>query len=92
MLKIYPVVNSIIGATLDRRDVRKYASRGVKKSENVFYRKLVAESGESSNDIKTIVKNWKKAYNANMKKNLMISELNDKICVATGSIIDKILR
>ena len=57
MLKIYPRINSVIGATLDRYDVRKCATRGVKKSENVFYSKLVAESGESSNNLVTIAKN-----------------------------------
>ena len=92
MLKIYPRLNSVIGATLDRMDVRRYASRGVKTSENVFYSRLTAESGDSSNNPKTIVKNWKRAYDANLKKNLMIADLNKKICISTSDILDKILR
>lgn len=92
MLKIYPRINSVIGATLDRYDVRRCATRGVKKSENVFYSKLVAESGESSNNLVTIAKNWRRAYKANLKKNMMIENLNKTICQSTGSLIDKILR
>lgn len=77
MIKIYPRVNSIIGATLDRAYVRCHDGKCRDEISKQFYQSLVAESGVPTNNLVTIFKNWKKAYNANLKKNMMISKIND---------------
>lgn len=77
MIKIYPRVNSVIGATMDRLYVRRYNEKNTDIISKKFYEKLVAESGSSTNNLVTIFKNWKKAYNANLRKNMMISKINE---------------
>ena len=77
MIKIYPRVNSVIGATMDRIYVRRHNGKSTDAISNRFYEKLVSESGSSTNNLVTMFKNWKKAYNANLKKNVMISKIND---------------
>ncbi len=77
MIKIYPRLNAIIGATKDRRDVRRFKNGASNEINERFYRCLVNESGPSTNNPIKMLKRWKKAYDANMKKFTMIDNIKD---------------
>lgn len=79
MIKIYPRINAAIGATMDRIDVRKLSGRTLVREDDMFYKNLVNESGASSNNPLKMLKNWKKAYSANLRKNIMICNLNEQM-------------
>ena len=78
MIKITPRINSAIGATLDRLYVRKCARGNYKNMDQRFYDCLVKESGPSTNNLKKIASGWKKAYFANLKRNMMIYNLRNQ--------------
>lgn len=76
MIKIYPRINSVIGATLDRIDVRKYSSKEhLDEINDKFLKSIVNESGPLSNNPITMCKHWAKAYHANLKKQMMIDNI-----------------
>lgn len=75
MIKIYPTINSIIGATKDRLDVRRLKNRRLEGIDKHFYDCLVKESGPSTNNPIKMWKNWKKAYLAKLKKFTMVHNI-----------------
>ena len=89
MIKIYPRISSIVGATLDRFDVRFPCRVDKDPVQREFIRHLIEKSGKSTNNPIKMIKNWKRAYDANLKKNMMISNLKDTM--AKSSKLDKIV-
>jgi len=79
MMKIYPRINAAIGATMDRIDVRKLSGKTLIREDDIFYKNLVNESGVSSNNPLKMIRNWKKAYSANLRKNILIYNLNKQM-------------
>ena len=79
MIKIYPRLHSGGGATMDRIDVRRASSLGKTEIGKKFVDCVVAESGAPSNNPITMIKNWKRAYDAHFKRNMMVSNTEDTI-------------
>lgn len=79
MIKIYPRLHSVVGATMDRIDVRRASSLGKTEIGKKFVDCVVAESGAPSNNPITMIKNWKRAYDAHFKRNMMVSNIEDTI-------------
>lgn len=79
MIKIYPRLHSVVGATMDRIDVRRASSLCQTEIGKKFVDCVIAESGAPSNNPITMIKNWKRAYDAHFKRNMMVSNIEDAI-------------
>ena len=77
MIKIYPRLHSVVGATMDRIDVRRASSLSETEIGKKFVDCVIAESGAPSNNPITMIKNWKRAYDAHFKRNMMVSNIED---------------
>jgi len=76
MLRIEKIYTAAVGATADRRVVSKGAKGKLPKEEIRFYNMLKASTGASTHNPVKVVKNWRRAYIANMERVKMIEQLN----------------
>lgn len=76
MIKIYPRIGSVIGATKDRLDVRRLKNSNIEGIDKTFYECLVRESGPSTNNPIKMLKSWRKAYLANLRKFRMVQNIH----------------
>ena len=95
-MKIEIIVNAAIGATLDRRDVTALSKNlgTLSPRKQSSYEILSQKSGPSVHNPIKIVKNWIRAYHANIERQKMIEQLNApfKDKTATKIIAAKIAR
>ena len=75
-MRIQRTINAIIGATKDRRDIRRGAKHKLEGVDLQFYNELKSTSGPSVHNPVKVAKSWYKAYNENIKKLKLIEELN----------------
>lgn len=76
-MKIGHIVSAAICASKERKFVAQHAKKHLpEKMEQDYYDKLVEISGESTHNPVQIVKNWHKAYQANMERLKLVDSLN----------------
>lgn len=95
-MRIERIVNAAIGATLDRRDVTVLSKnlKNLSPRKQSSYEILREKSGPSVHNPVKVVKNWIRAYHANIERQKMIEQLNApfKEQTVTKRIATKIAR
>lgn len=91
-MKITKIMNAAISATKDRQVVTRGAKgKYTDAFDNIYYRNLEKESGPSTHNIKSIIRFWYKAYQANMDRLNLVDSLNAPFKKQHKSFLDKIL-
>lgn len=76
MLRIEKVYVALVGAAADRRVVTKGAKGKLNKEDELFYKNLCKETGNSTRNPVKVVKSFRRAYNINMERMNTIEQLN----------------